>query len=428
MPVLSPGLLSRLIRSRRVVYAIVGNGMASLASFALSVSIARSTSITVFGAFSIALVAYLFTSGLVRAGLTDTALARPDDPATHARSFQRASFIALLGAAVLIGWGWISGNYFLVVLGLSLHGLLALDFVRTYDSAVGRAARAAAATASWSILSISVSLLSLLITIDPLVLFATWAVGGAVCGYVLTFLVRAPLVPRWVRDRTDTRAAAAFAADYLVGSGGSLLTTGLLGFLDDFRIIGALRGAGTLLGPMNLISTTARSLMLPFLARQKADSNSQLKSAAGATVAQVLVLAPLLAALQMIPDSWGVQLLGETWQLAGLALLPLSIEAVFALVSAVAASGHRVAFAGKRTLILRVTLGVPRPVVVLLCAQTWGVLGAAWSMAAISVVNAAVWWASYVELARLNPGSPESAQSQESSGSPEVTSPKRDTE
>jgi hypothetical protein len=97
----------------------------------------------------------------------------------------------------------------------------------------------------------------------------------------------------------------------------------------------------------------------------------------------------------VIPDTWGHQLLGDSWTVAKLALLPLSFEALLALVGGIAAAGHRVAFASIRTLVLRLSVGIPRPFIVLGCAVVWGISGAAWSMAAISAVNALLWWASY---------------------------------
>lgn len=393
-------MLSNLIRSRRVGGAVVGNGMVSLASFALSISIARSSSISDFGAFSIALVSYLFTSGLIRATFTDTVLSRPDDTEKYARAFQRTSLVTLLGSVILTAWGLISENCFLVVLGVSLHGLLSLDFIRTFDSAAASVSRALATTTIWSILSLTVSISSLFIAIDPWIVFAAWSAGGAMLGYISAFKVGVSLVPKWRKDDTDTRIAVVFAADYLIGAGGTHLTTGLLGFVNDVRVLSAVRGAGTLLGPMNLISTTARSFMLPFLSRNVKAPDRQLQSAVLATTVQVILLAPLLIILQFIPDSVGVLLLGDTWQLAGLALLPLSIESLFALVAAVAISGHRVAFAGVRTILLRLTTGLSRPVVVLFCAHTWGVSGAAWAMAVFAITSAVIWWVSYYNLSR----------------------------
>lgn len=394
------GVLSTLVRSKRLSFAVVGNGFVSLSSLALSVAIARSSSVAVFAAFSIAMVAYLFGSGLIRSALTDSALSRPTDHDTYVRSFQRASLVSVFCAAILIAWGILSDNGFLIVLGIAFHGLLSFDFIRTFDSAAGMAGRAMASTTIWSMLTIGGSILSIIGVLDARSVFIIWAASGALSGYALMVAARTPLIPRWTRHREDTRVAGLFALDYAVGSGGSLLTTGLLGLLDNARILGAVRGAGTLLGPLNLVSTTVRSLMLPFLSRRNNSSGGQIRAALRVALLQVAFLLPFLVALQLLPASWGRQLLGETWDLASLALLPLSIEAVFALISAVANSGHRVAFAGARSLTLRLAVGLPRPFVVLLCAQFWGIQGAAWSMAAISALNALLWWGSYYELSR----------------------------
>ncbi|MCK2035911.1 hypothetical protein KZC51_07160 [Microbacterium sp. SSW1-49] len=398
------GVLSTFARSKRLSFAVVGNGLASLASLALSVAIARSSSVAVFAAFSIAMVAYLFGSGLIRSALTDSALSRPSDRSTYVRSFQRASLVALLSGAALVAWGALAGNAYLVILGITFHGLLSFDFIRTFDSAAGAASRAMASTAIWSMLTMSASVLSILGVLDATAVFVAWAASGALSGYVLMWAARTPLVPKWSRHREDTRVAGLFALDFAVGSGGSLLTTGLLGLLDSARILGAVRGAGTLLGPLNLVSTTVRSLLLPFLSRRSNSSGGQIRAAARVAALQVVFLLPFLVALQLLPATWGRQILGDTWDLASLALLPLSIEAVFALISAVANSGHRVAFAGTRSLALRLSVGLPRPFVVLLCAQFWGVQGAAWSMAAIAAVNALIWWGSYYDLARRTRG------------------------
>lgn len=390
--------LLQLLRSRRAVLAVVGNGMLSLATLLLSVAVARESSIPGFSAFSLAMVSYLFLSGLVRASFTDSALSRPNEMREYSVSFQRASAVALGTGGVLFLWGLASQNQFLSILGLALHGLITLDFIRAFETAAGRAGRALTVCLAWSLLTLAVSGLSLMAPFPPAVVFGAWCASGAVCGYGLLAAARLPIVPRWARDRRATRVASFFGLDYLVGSGGSLLTTALLGFTRPEGVIAAVRGAGTLLGPINLLSTTARSLLLPYLAARMADPPAQFLAALRATLTQALVIIPLLAALQFVPTPVGEQLLGPTWEVAALALLPMSIEALFALISAVPAAGHRVAFAGKRTLTLRLIIGVPRPMIVLLSASHWGVSGAAWAMAIISVFNAGLWWKSYYSL------------------------------
>jgi len=394
------GFLGPRAGGRRLIFAVGGNGMVSLASLALSITIARASSIAEFADFSLAMVSYLFGSGLIRSALTDSALSRPADRDTFVRSFRRASVIALLGTVLLVIWGLLAVNAYLVMLGIAFHGLLAFDFLRTFDSAAGAAGRAMVSTTTWSALTIAGAVLAIAGVLDAGSVFVVWAASGALTGYVLMLATRAPVLPRWTSHREDTRVSALFALDYAVGSGGALLTTGLLGLLDGGRILGAVRGAGTLLGPLNLIATTVRSLLLPFLSRRDDVPGRQIGAASRVAVLQVAVLLPFLVALQFLPDDWGEQLLGDTWQLASLALLPLSIEAIFALIGAVANSGHRVAFAGGRSLALRLAVGIPRPFIVLACAYAWGLAGATWSMAAISALNAVLWWVSYYHLSR----------------------------
>lgn len=380
---------------------MLGNGLVSLASFGLAISVARASPIVVFAEFSLAMVCYLFILGAIRAALTETTLATPDDVQKHRETFQRVMLVSLVTAAGLACWGFIVNNPYILLLSLTLHGLMALDFIRVFDSALGNWRRSFFATLIWVLATMTIILLSFVEPLEPRVLFGGWAGVGALIGYGLMIITRASWAPKWVRDEADTRVAAVFAADYLVGSGGSLLTTGLLGLLQDGRSLVALRGAGTLLGPLNLIAVTARSLMLPVLARREESSGQRFRLAAVLGMLQVLILLPLLVALQFIPTAIGEALLGETWTLAQLALLPMSLEALFALIGAIASAGHRVAFAGARSLILRTAVGLPRPFIVLWCAFQWGIAGAAWSMAVIAILNAFVWWLSFYGLTRV---------------------------
>ncbi|WP_193307640.1 MATE family efflux transporter, partial [Mycobacterium tuberculosis] len=183
--------------------AVGGNGLASLASLALSVTIARASSIADFAEFSLAMVAYLFGSGLIRSALTDSALSRPADRDTFVRSFRRASVIALLGAALLVAWGLVAANVYLLTLGVAFHGLLVFDFLRTFDSAAGAAGRAMVSTTMWSALTITSAVLAIAGVLDVGIVFLMWAASGALAGYILMLVARTPVLPRWARHRED---------------------------------------------------------------------------------------------------------------------------------------------------------------------------------------------------------------------------------
>lgn len=393
-------LARRVMASRRAQFAVLGNGSVSIASLGLSVATARTTTIEEFGAYAMAMIVYAFATGGLRAAFTETALAHPNDPEAFGRSFRRASLVAILGGIAIFTWGLLSGNLFMGILGVALHGLVTLDTIRIFESAVGNARRAFMLGAIWSGVTLAPSMCSLFWPVSSLILFTVWAGVGATIGYVSLAIRHGPWLPGWPSNPVETRAASLFALDYAVGSGGSALTTTLLGVVVNTNVVGALRGAGTLLGPVNLIASTVRSLTIPILARAQADPVGELRTASRITIAVTLVIAPLLTAMQFIPVAWGEWLLGDTWTIAAIALLPMAIESIMGTIGSIPAAGHRAALAGKRALLLRLTVGIPRPAIVIFAATAWGIPGAAWSMAAISTVNALIWWISYRQLLR----------------------------
>ena len=385
------------LTSKRAHGAVLGNAAVSIASMVLAVACARTMTATEFGTLALALVVYGFATGITRAAFTDTALAIPSDRSVFGRSIRRSALLALVLALGIATWGLIGGNPYLIVVAGTLHGMVLLDFVRTYESAVGRIGIGLGISVSWSVIVVAIGLVSFVVPIEATWLLLTWAVAGAVSGYIAVITVRAPLMPGWERQPAETTAAVLFTGDYLVGSGGGALTTTLVGALVDNLIVGALRGAGTLLGPVNLVASTARSLTIPLIARSGGDA---VRVARIITLMLVTVAVPLLVAVQFIPDDWGRWLLGETWAAVSLILVPIAVESFFVLIGGVPAAGHRAMLAGGRTLVLRLSVGIPRPAIVLVCAMVGGALGVAWAMAGIAIVNALVWWTSYRQLGR----------------------------
>lgn len=392
-------LILRLARSKRVGFALASNSTVSIANFLLSISIARVSSIEGFAEFSFAMVSYLFLTGLNKAAFTNTALSRPDDRSSYERSVKRTSLASLFAGLVLLVWAVSSGNSFLLVLALALPGLVILDTIRIYNSAAENPKLSLVLSMTWSTVAVVVGMISIFKSMNPVLIFGFWAFSGCICGYMGAVISKVSILPIWSKEPSESSAAVVFSADYLIGAGGAQLTTGLLGALSDAKILGAIRGAGTLLGPVNLVSTTVRSLLLPFLSREN-KKKSQFRSAIAVTLIQACLMGPLLLLLQFIPNWLGEQLLGETWKIAVLAILPMSIDALFNLIMSPAIAGHRVAFAGARTLSLRLMIGIPRPFVVLYSAHLWGITGAAWSMALIAVVGSIMWWSSYFDLCR----------------------------
>ena len=390
-----------LMSSRRAYLALAVDALFSLSSLLLAVAIARASSVEEFGAFGLAMVLYLFTVGLIRAAVTDTTLSLGPSKEDLHTGFQRAILMSLVIGGVLTTGGLITGLHFVSIVGITTPGLVALDYIRVTHSAMYRPLAALWLGVSWTLAVFVISVTALLLPAEPLIVFAMWSGSGAIIGLVAWSVEQFPWRPLWRRNERATRAAVWFSLDYLAGSGGSLVSTGLLGAVLGPSVVAALRGAGTVLGPMNLLSTTARSLALPYLTRVRVGGAAhEIRSAALITGSLMLGVLPLAILIMFMPDGIGIELLGESWHVVAPVLVPLAIESAAALAGSVASAGHRSKLAGARAVSLRLSIGIFRPIAVIAAGTACGASGAAWMMAAISILNVILWWASYWQLTR----------------------------
>ncbi|ADG73666.1 hypothetical protein Cfla_0755 [Cellulomonas flavigena DSM 20109] len=358
-----------------------------------------------FGEYAAALLVCTIILGVVRAAVVDTALARGVDEAAGRRTSRRLSLLALVATVFVVALAITLASPYMGVLAPAIYGLVLLDYARITQSAMLDKRAAVTLSAAWSVPTATAAVVSFLLPLAPLLLFGIWALGGAAVGY--WHAIRSDIIaaPAWPRQPTESRAALWFTLDYAAGSGGAALSTIGLGAFLGAPALGALRGAGTVLGPINILSSTVRSLMIRRLAAMSlVGPKHELASAVRATIALSALLIGIAAVAVAVPDSIGVAVLGETWAVARPALPAIALEAVLGFVSSVPAAGHRAALAGRRTLVLRLATGIPRPVIVIAVGISAGVVAAAWAMAGIAAVNAAIWWASYVRMLRARLG------------------------
>lgn len=187
-----------------------------------------------------------------------------------------------------------------------------------------------------------------------------------------------------------------FTVEFGVGNATSQLSVLGLGAVGNPLLVGALRGATTLFGPLNVLFTSATSFGPPLLGRITEERRRIRATAAlaGALAATAGLWATVLA---LLPDSAGRQLLGDTWSVAA-ALLPATGSQYAAM--AVGTCG----MLALRMLDPRTTLAVQ--VVFSLTAVAFlaggyvigGVLGAAWGLFLGSLCKAAATW---IRVARI---------------------------
>ncbi|QDY07449.1 hypothetical protein FJK98_09895 [Micromonospora sp. HM134] len=383
---------------RRALLALLVGGLSSGGNLLLAVTVTRLESIGGVGQFALAFSFYVLGSGLVRSVVTDSTLAAGTGAAPAAR---RAVLLGTVSGLALGAAGIAYGSSYLVCAGLALPGLVLYDYTKAIAVGLGAPAGALAQEAAWAAVTGCAALAGLFRLLDAPYVFALWAGGGGFIGVVVAIRRRYMVRPGWRVGRAETRVAVGFGAQFLLTTGSAQLALTALTAFAGTAVVGALSAGRTLLGPVNLVLSTAATLILPHLARSRAESRAvRTRVAVRLTALVAAGVLPMTAAVALLPDAVGTVLLGANWDLARSLLVLLALESLFAVPAAVGFAGLRVEQASRRAILLGVLLGGLRVPVVVVAAVLFGATGAAGALAALALVSAVAWAGSYLLLLR----------------------------
>lgn len=388
-------LLGRAARSARVHSGIASSAATSAAGFTLTVTQAHTVSLSSFGAFAVASAFYGLVLGSVRSCIAQPILALATVRAESKVAVERAAFVGILVGVALLAVSIVADLPYLLVLSITLPGLMVYDTIRTLRVAVLAPWAALAQDAVWAVVTIAGCALSLAGLTDGFWSFVVWAAGGSVIGFFVALLGRYRVRPGWGRSDVPTSTSLAFGADYVVGSGSTLVTTNLLAAFAGSSVVAAIRGAGTLLGPVNLFIGILPTLLIPSLRQWHDPALKPVRAGLRLNGLIMLVATPLLLMIAFFPTSWGQLLLASIWPFAAPLLPFLALDTAAALAATVPMSGHRSLLAGRASLRLRIFLAVVRTSCVVAAGVTHGAVAAAATIAATSVVATVAWWVSY---------------------------------
>lgn len=390
-------------RSAAALASVLDQAASSLTNIAVLVIAARVSTVHGFAAFSMVYLTFTVLLGLNMAYVGQAVVLTRGDIGAACRSaitFTTLAsgvvgvLLATVGAvtgAVTGGWAGPGGAF--LALGLVLPLVLVQDGLRYAFSTLRRPGLALAAD-TLRLVCVVPALLLQPQHAAPGLLVAVWGVS-AVPALLLGLRLlwphvrgsRADLRPYVRRGHLGQR----FVVEFAVGNASSQLAVLGLGLFAAPLAVGALRGATTLFGPLNVLFNSVNAFGPPLLNRLGGRRATTRATALLGLVLSAVGLAWGLV-LYALPDQVGRQLLGDTWQLAA-TLLP--------------ASGAQYAVMGLGTCAL-VTLRVLRPratlsvqvvfsllAVVLMLAGyllTGSAIGAAWGLAAGSALKAVAAW------------------------------------
>ncbi|WP_332871919.1 hypothetical protein [Streptomyces triticisoli] len=399
-------------RSAAAFASVLDQAASSLTNIAVLVIAARVSTVHGFAAFSMVYLAFTVLLGLNTAYVGQAVvLTRGDTAATGAACRSAVSFTALAATAVgallatagavttAVTGGWAGPGGAFLALGLVLPLVLVQDGLRYAFSTLRRPGLALAADSLRLVCVVPALLLQPRHT-APGLLVAVWGLSA-----VPALLLGLRLLWPYVRSaRTDLspyvrrgHLGQRFVVEFAVGNASSQLAVLGLGLFAAPLAVGALRGATTLFGPLNVLFNSVNAFGPPLLGRL-GGRRATARAAAGVGLVLCAVGLAWGLVLHALPDGVGRQLLGATWQSASV-LLP--------------ASGAQYAVMGLGTCAL-VTLRVLSPratlpvqvvfsllsVVLMLGGYllSGSALGAAWGLAAGSALKAVAAWTRVVRL------------------------------
>lgn len=394
----------------RAVWTFADQGLSSLTNAALTIIVARVVDVSVFGAFALALLTYSFAVGLSRAVVSEpyvvgySAKDEPAQRAAMARSGGSTLALGLIGSLVCVVVALIFGGQLAAAfLGLAvcLPGLLVQDNWRHVFFAVAEPRKAFFNDLVWTVLQFAGMAVVLGSgTQNVLLIVLVWGLSANVAALFGIYQTRVrPAIGSaldWLREFSDL--ARQLGLGFIVNTGAvQAATYSVSGFVGK-EGVGGMRGAQTLLGPLNLLYSGFNAFMLPMLARRVAAGKRLLGPSVPGPIALGLVTAAWTAILMLLPDQVGAQLLGDTWQLSTQAFLPTGLL-MLASCLVLGASNSLIALS-RADIMLRVLL-VQGPLMLglgVLGAWQFGFVGALYGFAIAQTVGCILCWVAFLRI------------------------------
>jgi len=283
-----------------------------------------------------------------------------------------------------------------IALGLTLPGLVLHDAWRSAFFAGGHGSKAFQNDLVWAC-ALFPALGLLVVTGQTSVFWLTLSGGGsatiaAMAGVLQTRIRPRPRLARsWWREHRDlgprylTEAAANTGAAQAAWYG--------VGIVAGLSAVGAVRAALLMFGPLQILSTGIGLVAIPEGVRLMNRSLSDLELGAVAMSAGLGIVAiGWGAVLVLIPESFGVWLMGSTWNVVVPLLLPLAVTFAGLLAMTGPMMTLRSVANSRRSLRAGVVTSAATIVFIVAGAAVGSALGSAWGAAIAAWLGTAAWW------------------------------------
>jgi len=387
--------------------------LVSLTNMALNVLVANALSKEGFGVFAVAFAVYSLVVGGSRALINQPLVVRytgEGDDRFHEAARASTGAGILLGAAAglvtaVVGLFTTDGSGpSLIVIGLLMPGLLLQDLWRLAFIAEGQPQRAVTIDAIWAagqlaaVLAIWASghaTASTLLLAWGLMALLSGVVGGRLFGGGPRLRSALP----WMRQQRDL--VKYYLASFLSVLGANQLAILLIAGIGSAVIVGSLRAAQVVLGPLNLVGYALGAFAMPEIARRGLRGRKALLVGVGLSAVMVVVQLTYGLVVLSVPDSWGELAFSDSWDGAR-SVLGASLVGLVAIGAGFGASTLLIALGfAKQTFWTNVVLGPALIGFSLLGLHLGGAYGAALGLSLAQCVVTPIQWFVVLRLMRL---------------------------
>lgn len=312
---------------RRAGWVAADQAISSLSNAGMSLLVARAVGAHSYGAFALAFTVFASLLGISEAaGGSPFAIRSAAQRGTELRrsvagasgwpvAFGAAAGLVTIAVALLAIHDSGAAKA-LIAVGLFLPVMYLQDCWRLVLITTGRPRSAAANDLLWAV--VQFGLIGVLVAVgtqSAWLYVAAWGVaaaaGAGYGGFQTGTFPRLRAVGWWLRQHRDL--SVYFGAEWVTVLGASQLSLLVTAAVAGVDTIGSLRGALTLLGPLNLAAFSVSTFAIPELARRRVSARRRSVVAAGIAAALVLLVLVWGAVLLLLPDSAGRALLGASW-------------------------------------------------------------------------------------------------------------------
>ena len=330
---------SRLTRNKRLLITTTDQFAASGSNFLLVFLLARGLSPEELGIFFLAYAVFTLSVALARnafgaiLGMDIGRYNLQDSRVLLAHSLVGVLLISLLPTGSFLAMSTFMSkssdiSTALAVLSLSFPFAMWQDLLRMETIADGRPQLALTSDLLWLTICTATFVASLSGAISQSAVLGAfaWSTGAVLSAILLTILAKPPW-PRitgfisWIKS--DIRRYH-LSLDAILGSAAPLINASLAGVIATTSVVAAVKGAGTLFGPLNILMTAAIISLVPEVKRNNGNGAKGLFRWALIGLIAISLLWGI--SLSVLPESAGIVVLGSSWALVQPLLLLTTLE------------------------------------------------------------------------------------------------------